>query len=291
MVQGPRPLMWIFGDVRAYECSDCDHVIFSYPLEPTSSPLTIGQQFAERSKGWAAIKLRINRMKNALRQLMKRTGYTISRSADLADFLRSRDVSTVFDVGANSGQFARSLRSCGYAGLIVSFEPIRATFTDLSRSMAGDSKWVGHNFGLGASRGTSVINVSENTVFSSILPQTDYAIQFDPKARVQRTEEIEIFTFDEVFELANVGNSFLKIDTQGFERQVLEGATKSLCQLSGLQLELPLEHLYEGDWSFPVALSKLESAGFVPAQMRPTTFMTGDPQSWTEVDCVFRRRS
>jgi FkbM family methyltransferase len=230
-------------------------------------------------------------IKYAVKRLIRTTGYTLSRSADLADFLRSRDVSLVFDVGANAGQFARWLRCSGYAGQIVSFEPIKAIFADLSRTMAGDPNWLGHNVALGASRGTSVINVSENTVFSSILPQTDYAIQFDPKARVQRTEEIEVFPFDEVCNLPRRGNAFLKIDTQGFEREVLEGAKESLCHLSGLQLELPLEHLYEGQWSFSVALLELESAGFVPAQMRPTTFMTGDPQCWTEVDCIFRRKN
>ncbi|MBR1151580.1 FkbM family methyltransferase [Bradyrhizobium sp. JYMT SZCCT0428] len=111
-------------------------------------------------------------------------------------------------------------------------------------------------------------------------------------ARIVRTEEIEIDTLDNI--LAGIrghSNIFCKIDTQGYEEAVLRGAENSLVRLCGLQLELPIEHLYEGTWTLAQAMAKIDSLGFVPAQIRPTSFIRGDLVSWTELDCTFRRKS
>jgi hypothetical protein len=85
-------------------------------------------------------------------------------------------------------------------------------------------------------------------------------------------------------------NVFLKIDTQGFEQRVLEGARRSLEHICGLLLELPIVHLYENTWTFREALAYLENAGFVLSQVQPTNYLTVDPVSIVELDCVFRRR-
>ena len=85
-------------------------------------------------------------------------------------------------------------------------------------------------------------------------------------------------------------NIFCKIHAQGFEEAVLNGAQKSLHRFCGLQLLLPIQQLYEGRWSLSDALAKLDNLGFVPAQMRPTSFMTGDEVCWTEVQITFRTK-
>lgn len=94
------------------------------------------------------------------------------RVRDLIDFIEDREIDVVMDVGANVGQFGESLRDGGYRGRIVSFEPIEAPFQTLSRKAAADGNWEAHHCGLGAVSGTAALNVSELSVFSSILGMT-----------------------------------------------------------------------------------------------------------------------
>ena len=135
-----------------------------------------------------------------------------------------------------------------------------------------------------------MIDVTEDSVFSSVVPQTSEARSFGKSARVARTESIEIFALDDVFAELKGENTFLKVDTQGFEEAVLRGAAGALPAICGLQLELPIRKLYEGTWSLPEALQKIDEYGFAVAQMRPSSFPPNDPSCWTEIDCILRRK-
>jgi len=224
-------------------------------------------------------------IKNALR----RRGYELSRTPGAVDFLASRDVALVLDVGANTGQYARSLRAHGYKGRIHSFEPIKAVYDTLAQSAARDPLWQVSNCAVGAAPGSAEINVSDFTVFSSIRPATALSADFDSKAAVVRVETVTVVTLDDVVD-ASARGVFLKIDTQGYEREVLAGAVSLLQHCVGLQLELPVEHLYENVWSFTEALQYVEDLGFVPAQFRMVNPLHDDKASGIEFDCIFRRK-
>ena len=64
----------------------------------------------------------------------------------------------VLDVGANEGQYGQQLRDIGYAGWIVSFEPVADVFQSLARVAAGDSRWLTFPLAVGSmsSRGQPV---------------------------------------------------------------------------------------------------------------------------------------
>lgn len=198
-------------------------------------------------------------MKTALKKLLRHTGYEVRRigprgTPGLAEFLRSRRIDTVLDVGANVGQFGLHLRDLGYRGRIVSFEPVGAVFAVLKGVAERDGNWEVHNLALGAARAAATIKVSENSVFSSLRAQTTDAARFDPAARVLREERVAVERLDDLFDRFRDRRVFLKIDTQGFERDVLDGASKSLDRILGVQAELPVRHLYEAVWSLPEAL-------------------------------------
>lgn len=207
----------------------------------------------------------------------------------LIEFLDSRKVDLVFDVGANDGHFGLWLRESGYRGGIVSFEPIRALFDRLEARAQEDEAWEAHPVALGEKPGTARINVSASAVFSSLRPHREAATTFDPEAVPVRTEEIAIATLDAFAPLHAGRTCFLKIDTQGFEQQVLLGARATLPMLQGVQLELPIIHLYSGVWGMSEAISFMAGQGFVVAQIRPVNYHPGDPVSWVEADCLFRR--
>ena len=207
----------------------------------------------------------------------------------LLAFLESRGVDLVFDAGANEGQFGLWLRECGYAGRIVSFEPVRAMFEVLEARAEADGNWDAYRIALGETPGGAAINVSELSVFSSLLAHRDTATSFDPAAAPVRTEEIEIATLDHFAVRYAGARAFLKSDTQGSERQVLLGAEATLPTLWGVQRELPIVHFYAGAWTIAETIAFMSERGFVVAQMHPVNYHPADPVSWVEADCVFRR--
>jgi hypothetical protein len=83
---------------------------------------------------------------------------------------------------------------------------------------------------------------------------------------------------------------FLKSDTQEFERTVLKGAKSLLSRLWGIQLELPIVHVYQGTWTLPQAIEYMHENGFVISQIHPASFLLRDDKvSLWEIDVTFRR--
>ena len=229
-------------------------------------------------------------MNRIVRAVYKRLGIVHlgrRRVRDLIDFMEDREIDLVLDVGANVGQFGESLRANGYRGRIISYEPVESAFNTLSIKAAADGNWEAHHCGLGAAQGEAVIHVSELTVFSSILKLTGVALLHDKRLAVERTEKIGIRTLDEVAE-GLTGNILLKIDTQGYERQIIEGGRQTVARVKGILMELPIIHVYDGEWQFHEAAKFMADAGFVPAQIQPVNYHGLDNVSLVDVDCLFR---
>jgi FkbM family methyltransferase len=221
---------------------------------------------------------------------LRRIGYDLQwRSPNLIDFLESRAVSVVFDVGANEGQYGLFLRDLGFRGRIVSFEPVKASFDVLQQCAARDHQWTVYNCALGAQAGTASIQVSGATAFSSMLPRTAAAAAFASSCPAYQ-EDVEVLKLDRFLPFYRSRKCFLKIDTQGFERAVLEGADAALKSLAGVQLELPIIHLYENVWSYTEAIEFMAARGFVLGQTFPVNYHPGDPGAVVDLDCVFRRK-
>lgn len=209
------------------------------------------------------------------------------RVIDLVDFIQDRKIDVVIDVGANLGQFGDALRADGYRGRIVSFEPIGAEFEVLSKKAAADGNWEAHRCAVGAAAGTAQLHVSKLSVYSSILGLAETAQLHDDRVATDHIEEVPVCTIDEVAS-GMTGRFFLKVDTQGYEKQVLEGCQKTLPKLHGIMLELPVIRIYDGQWQFQEALNTMFSIGFVPAQIQPVGYHGTDKVSATEFDCLFR---
>jgi FkbM family methyltransferase len=214
---------------------------------------------------------------------------TTRYNQDVLAFLADRRIDVVLDVGGNVGQFGQSLRAGGFRGKIVSFEPLSAPYRVLAANAVADGNWETHNFALGATPGTATINVSDASVFSSLLTSRPAATRHEAAAMVTGTETIQVRTLDTVV-VEPSGNVLLKIDTQGYERQVLEGGWNTLGFMTGVLMELPIIHLYEQSWQFHEAIEFMARAGFVPAQIHPVNYHSADKVSLIEVDCLFRRR-
>jgi FkbM family methyltransferase len=163
-----------------------------------------------------------------LKALRQRAGIDVVRARknpNIMDFIENRRIDLVLDVGANTGQFGQSLRHRGYAGRIISFEPVKEAFRELESAARGDDLWTTANLALGPSSGVMAINVSKNSQFSSFNDLRETATSFDPNAEFKASESVVVKTLDEAAPPRDLGsNVLLKIETQGYERPVLEGA-------------------------------------------------------------------
>jgi FkbM family methyltransferase len=178
--------------------------------------------------------------------------------------LATHRIDTVFDVGAARGGFAKELRQFGYAGRIVSFEPMAAAYADLSAAAGDDASWTTLHTALGDAAGRQTINIASNSDSSSLLAMEDEHRAAAPHVDYVGTEEIDVARLDDVApaHLPSGARSFLKIDTQGFEKQVLAGGATTLASCLGLQLELSFVPLYSGGMLVDEAVSFAYDAGF-----------------------------
>ncbi|WP_025735795.1 FkbM family methyltransferase [Mycobacterium genavense] len=187
--------------------------------------------------------------------------------------LESRGVNTVLDVGANSGQYATDLRKAGYAGRIISFEPLSGPFQILERCVAKDSRWECRQYALGDVDGEIVINVAGNAgASSSVLPMLKSHQDAFPPANYIGTEKASIRRLDSLTpEFLRPGDvTFLKIDVQGFEKQVLAGGASTINdRVVGVELELSFLPLYEGGMLVREALDLMDSLGFTLTGLQP----------------------
>jgi len=229
----------------------------------------------------------------AFRRVLRKFGVDLMRAKpNLATLIQHYGVDTVLDVGANTGQYGVYLRAWGYAGRIVSFEPLSREFQELKAKADRDPLWDARNEGMGDTDGEAAINVSEYSVYSSLLPVRPEMRALDGRAGVVRTERIRVRRLDSVFgEVRGTGRSiYLKVDTQGFEPAVIRGAEGVLDQVMAVQLELSLHPLYEGELLLPEMIQEMQARGFSLVFATPVNYDDND-LSVNQLDCVFRNQA
>ena len=188
-----------------------------------------------------------------------------NQSLHTIELINRHNIDLVIDVGANMGQFSIELRNAGYSGPIISFEPLIECYKHL-KSIA-DDKWHIENYALGNSNTTETINVSNKTVFSSILNTNEFGrSNFSDSIKVVDTQSITIKKLDDVIpELINGFDKkkiFLKLDTQGYDNQVILGAKNTLTYTHLLQTEVSCKSIYENTPPFYETLKQLSTSGF-----------------------------
>jgi len=189
-----------------------------------------------------------------------------SEGERIVQLLALHDVDAVIDVGANEGQYAGRLRSAGYRGPIVSIEPGAEAHAALSATAADDPDWrVAPRMALGERAGEATLHLSNRSDMNSLKPMAAVTGEAFPKALAAGTETVAVARLDAVFDdLAGkqARRAFVKIDTQGFEAEVLRGATGALDRIAGFQLELSLLPLYEGEATYLAVLQQLDGLGY-----------------------------
>ncbi|MER9681910.1 FkbM family methyltransferase [Mesorhizobium sp. M0184] len=211
--------------------------------------------------------------KQALRDIGRRFGLDIRLNGlnsrdDLRfiHFLRMHSIDTVLDVGANRGQFAQQLFKNGFEGRIISFEPLPDEHALLLEAAAafGDRWSVAPRLAVGDKAGRASFYVTQGSASSSLLEPLGGFVESAPQVKVDRQIEVETQRLDALW--PNLGLTdrkvFLKIDVQGSEALVLEGARAVLPHVEGILVELSLVDLYAGQSSGIVVQQRMAEQGF-----------------------------
>jgi FkbM family methyltransferase len=207
------------------------------------------------------------------------------------DLLYKKQIDLVMDVGANTGQFSRHLRDIGYRGRIMSFEPLINEFIELKLNSERDSSWDVYNFAFGNEDKDISINVAGNSYSSSFLEMNKRHIESAPHSKYVGMQKVKMKKLDTFFtempELSKY-NIFLKLDVQGFEKNVILGAEKVLNMIQAIQLELSFEELYKGETLFFDMVEFLKQKQYYISLVTPE-FTSPDNDKLLQVDTIFLR--
>jgi FkbM family methyltransferase len=230
---------------------------------------------------------------------LERRGYTLlanwrverlSMARCLRDLFRLLEVDCVLDVGANVGQYRNFLRyEVGYDGRIVSFEPVPRNIELLARRAATDAAWQVEPYALGATPGRSILNVTAETVFSSFLePDRTAAELFHGESAVTDRIEVDVRTMDDVLPELDRRHApkrvYLKLDTQGYDLEVVRGGHAAMRRICGLQTEASVRPIYHGMPDYATTIREFEALGFALCGLFPVA--SGTFPRLVEFDCV-----
>ena len=208
----------------------------------------------------------------------------------LADVLERLGVDVVVDVGANYGQYRALLRQIGFAGRIVSFEPVARPFQHCAALAADDPGWDVHRLALGRRAQRRRIKVGSSDDFSSFLGLSRYGRKTFEELSLGTRQRVDVRTLDSVWDELVGGDArrvFLKTDTQGWDMRVYRGASRHLDRVIGTQCEIAVQRLYRRMPSYRRTLAFLERRGFALTGLYP---VWRDAELRVgELDCVMVR--
>ena len=183
---------------------------------------------------------------------------------DLQIDLRHQPIKTVFDVGGHRGQSAVQFVNAFPRADIYSFEPFPESYQLLVASVKDIGRVHPYQAGLAERSGTRLFHASDESCLNSLLPATeDWAWKTRP---LRPAIELEFVTLDEFCEAHGIQTiDFLKIDVQGAERLVLQGADRYLKSgsIRGIKLEVTFIEAYEGQSRFDELYRKLTDYGYM----------------------------
>lgn len=238
-------------------------------------------------------------MKFAVLRLLRQFGYDVQKYGPHRDPLRRfqqalarHNARIVLDVGANVGQFAKRLRINGYHDRIISFEPLSGAHAKLMAAAKGDPQWtVASRCAVGASCGVIEINIAANSQSSSVLTMLDRHLAGDPKSGYIGKESVELITLDAFLDKGpqlTTTPMGLKVDTQGYEAEVMSGLDRWGESIKVMQIEMSLAPLYDRSLGFVDLYRLMQDRGYRCISIEPN-FIDTHTYEVLQTDAVFER--
>lgn len=237
--------------------------------------------------------------KTVMEQLARHAGFDMTPRWRMASLPYTRrlqglfqhfGITSVIDVGANAGQFRDQMRhEVGFTGPIFSFEPDPVLAAGLLQRAVEDPAWIIFSMALGAEAGMMPFNVMRNPVFNSFYePTAEQVGEYERGNVVLRTVEVPVRSLDAMAAFfPDLSHTYFKVDTQGFDLEVLKGGCGVVRQVPALQTEISLHQQYAGGPSMHNSVEAFGKLGFAIADLFLVS--TDGNHRAVEFDCVMVR--
>lgn len=240
----------------------------------------------ERLGEWATERRRLGRLKSTPARHLE-SGHI--DSLELLDIIAREDGApdVIYDVGANIGTWARLAHSQFPKAQIYAFEPLSKHLGRLRQFATETNRLHIHEVALGASPGMATLHVTNFSDASSLLALGSKGSEVWGLSEVEQIDVPVERIDDRISALAMAYPDLIKLDVQGFELQVLEGAAKALSRARHILIELSFDDIYEGQPANHEVLAFLAEAGFVLRALGKGVRL-GQPV--LQIDALFVRR-
>ena len=178
-------------------------------------------------------------------------------------WLLNAGIETIFDIGANTGQFAMAIHELLPKAYIYAFEPLPDCFAELQTAMSGVQTFRAFNTALAERNGEAEFHRSAWSPSSSLLPMQQLHKQNFPFTAEESRETVKVRRLDDCARELTIEDAILlKLDVQGAEDKVIGGGKELIRRAKVLIIETSMESLYEGQALFGDILKLLQGLGF-----------------------------
>ena len=241
--------------------------------EATSGYLTFN---AHGQIGYPSLSRPSNRLTGFLNQNIEESSQA---SFIFGKLLIKENIRAFLDIGAHKGEFAMRTRRNGFQGTIYSAEPVSDSHNILQMNASTDPRWIVlPKQAAGSSHDIATINISQNSYSSSLLRVRQEHLEAAPQTQVARSEECVVTkTKDLLHSFQAHGIEAIKIDTQGYEKEVLKGLEELIADIRLVLVEMNSVNCYENCPDM-IGLDQwlIKDCGFKRIVLQPAFFNEAD---------------
>jgi len=173
-------------------------------------------------------------------------------------------VATIIDVGANAGQWLKTLNPRSINGTVWCFEPLKVPYKELENFAKSYPNIKVFKLAFSDFAGPTKMFVASNGGASSSINAPTEHLRLHSKIEFSNEETVNVTTIDEFFSKHELFLPlYLKIDTQGHEWNVIKGGIKTLTNVAVVELESSMTAQYQGEKAHHDLMNELIKLGFV----------------------------
>tara|TARA_Y100000389_G_scaffold199224_1_gene237197 strand:+ start:7797 stop:8507 length:711 start_codon:yes stop_codon:yes gene_type:complete len=196
---------------------------------------------------------------------------------EIFKIIKKNDV--LIDIGSNKGQFSVLFNNYFPNSIIHSFEPQKSALEIQKKIL--NKNIIYYNYCLGKTNSSKVLNITKRNDSSSILTPMIYK---ESIYQIIKKKKVKVKRLDNILKLSNSKNIFMKLDVQGYEREVLLGAGNSLSKINYILIELSSAKIYGKQSNSNEIINFLKKNNFILKKELNKSFLK---KNIYQTDCLF----